>query len=817
MAYQTFRAAAAVELEDELSESAQLAELALLTPDSDSADLQRQHEPVSAGSGATTAQRTHASATHKSSKQTNKLATVHASKEKKNKAQPSATQPESARAAKQSRLTPSHKSAACSRVPQSPPATPRAQSSAAAGAAAEPEAAVAGAAMPSSSSGAQSPRGRLAPPRAHATADEQEKHKGKSQAKKKKKSKSNNNSTTNNMAARESAPVDAASGSEADDPFAGTQSQDAGDQMSEVSEDDFDDDAMRGAWGDIFKAAEQRGGDYNFSVIEDAVREWNKDKVALRWSDKAMADTASSPRYKALLLQRYDDFIEAVVVYLNRSWTFIQHLAVPIIIQRVTKRGSDGKDYVDIVKQGEAGFTCSLQHHSMMIRTPVPETGNLYLSPRPVAKLWLKSKHRQSKSKIMFVPKLVGELADYNMWTGWAITREAAVRAVASKPPHVWQEQAKVFSDHILHIWCQGDANLCGYVLDWLAHVVQRPEIKVSVALLIRGEQGAGKGVVQEILRKILGRTHSSYFVNLSQMLGQYNGEFLEKCVLGIVDEVTLDKGFDYSKIKALITEDTHTIELKYVAPYVVDNYTAFMFFSNHEHVMRLEPGDRRFVVLEAASTYAGPETAASAAYFDNVRGVWLEAVSHMLNTRDLSNFRPRAAPVTLATMQQKLMSLDTVSNWWMHCLRTGEVPAYNSFPNHPSNRAAPGPWQLLRRKETVFEKYREWSASESPSAKPAEMNMFWQKMKRISLSRDARLVDSETKKKVLVVQFQPRDECIDHFASTVLRGSADMFRGWLQECDDGSGAGGSEAAEVRPSRSINDVLMPAASESGTQ
>ena len=258
MAYQTFRAAAAVELEDELSESAQLAELALLTPDSDSADLQRQHEPVSAGSGATTAQRTHASATHKSSKQTNKLATVHASKEKKNKAQPSATQPESARAAKQSRLTPSHKSAACSRVPQSPPATPRAQGSAAAGAAAEPNAAVTDAAMPSSSSGEQSPRGQLAPPRAHATADEQEKHKGKSQAKKKKKSKSNNNSSTNNMAARESAPVDAASGSEADDPFAGTQSQDAGDQMSEVSEDDFDDDAMRGAWCDIFKAAEQR-------------------------------------------------------------------------------------------------------------------------------------------------------------------------------------------------------------------------------------------------------------------------------------------------------------------------------------------------------------------------------------------------------------------------------------------------------------------------------------------------------------------------------------------------------------------------------
>jgi len=98
-------------------------------------------------------------------------------------------------------------------------------------------------------------------------------------------------------------------------------------------------------------------------------------------------------------------------------------------------------------------------------------------------------------------------------------------------------------------------------------------------------------------------------------------------------------------------------------------------------------------------------------------------------------------------------------------------------------------------------------------------MNMFWQKMKRISLSRDARLVDSATKKKVLVVQFQARDECIDHFASTVLRGSAHMFREWLQECGDDSGAGGSdsEAAEMRPSRSINDALMPAASESGTQ
>lgn len=572
------------------------------------------------------------------------------------------------------------------------------------------------------------------------------------------------------------------------------------------SDDDFSEEELRGAaWSDLLDEASHLDAGYDFSVIEAAVLKWNHDRPARRLSDRAMADTVASPRCKTQLLARYDKFLEAVVSYLNKSWIFIKHISMPIIIQRVQKVDAQGKHYIDLVKQGEAGFKSSLQNHSMQLMVPAPETGNLYFTSRPVATLWLKSKYRLDKSKITFVPKLRNDLPDYNMWTGFAITQEAAASYAAANP-FSWQAEAKVFSDHILNIWCQGDAILCAYVLDFFAHVLQHPEDKMGVALLVQGEQGAGKGVPLEIMRKIVGPIHSTHFINLSQMLGKYQGEFLEKCVLGVVDEVSQDKGVDYSMLKALITESTHRIEPKYISPYSVDSFCSFVFLSNATHVMKLEEGDRRVVVMEAASTYAGPETPVSAAYFDKLlklRGDSAGAVAQMLFNRDLSNFRQRAPPATIATMQQKLMSLDSVSNWWIHCMRTGQIPEANSFRNQINN-AIPDLWQMYRKKAGLFDKYAEWAVA--TGAQPVPLNMFWQKLARIARFKETRLVDSHDKVRMMVVQFECREECISYYASSVLRGRPDQFRLWLNE-----GGEADQVPAVEGGEALLDALRPAA------
>ena len=262
-----------------------------------------------------------------------------------------------------------------------------------------------------------------------------------------------------------------------------------------------------------------------------------------------------------------------------------------------------------------------------------------------------------------------------------------------------WQEEAKLFTNHIEQIWCQGDEVLSNYVLDWLAHLLQFPEIKMGVALLVRGDHGAGKGIITALMREIIGRAHFSNFVNLSQLTGQYNGEFLERCILTIVDEVQSHKE-DMSKVKSFITEKTHTVEQKYIAPYEIDSLANFIFLSNSDHMMKIEAGERRFLALEVSGRYAGAETDESRRYFEKLLALGANgrasSVAHFLYTRDLSKFRPRSLPETAATMMQKLQSMTSVQTWWITCLREGAVPCADSFngaANSPQEH--PTQWTL--------------------------------------------------------------------------------------------------------------------------
>jgi len=284
------------------------------------------------------------------------------------------------------------------------------------------------------------------------------------------------------------------------------------------------------------------------------------------------------------------------------------------------------------------------------------------------------------------------------------------------------------------------------------------------------------------LMREIIGRAHFSHFVNLTQMTGQYNGEFLERCILGVVDEVQTNKEFDMSKVKALVTEDTHTVEQKYMAPYQIDSFANFIFLSNSDHMMKIEAGERRFLALEVSGHYAGAETAESKRYFEKLLAISTRnrasSVAHFLYSRDLSNFRPRSLPETHATMLQKLLSLGDVQRWWIRCLRDGVVPCFNSFSNAANNQGDTTPWALWRRKASLHENYKEWCKDVGVQA--AEDSAFWSKLSRCALLENTRKTDCQTKQKVHVVSFKPHSDNVQHFASKVLRVGTEMFSSWL-------------------------------------
>jgi len=59
------------------------------------------------------------------------------------------------------------------------------------------------------------------------------------------------------------------------------------------------------------------------------------------------------------------------------------------------------------------------------------------------------------------------------------------------------------YSKHISDV--VGDNSVCSFVLDYFAHVLQRPEKKTGVCILLQGSQGCGKGTIFDKFRDIVG------------------------------------------------------------------------------------------------------------------------------------------------------------------------------------------------------------------------------------------------------------------------------------------------------------------------
>jgi DNA primase catalytic core len=135
--------------------------------------------------------------------------------------------------------------------------------------------------------------------------------------------------------------------------------------------------------------------------------------------------------------------------------------------------------------------------------------------------------------------------------------------------------------------------------INWLAGIMQTRE-KQQTAWVIKGEQGAGKGLfLTHVLKKLLGRKQAIQ-VEDAQLKNEFN-PWLQNSLLIAFNEVARDnssRNMINSKLKAIITDEEIQINEKNVKAYYLTNYVNCLFFSNESVPVFIEPGDRRFNVV---------------------------------------------------------------------------------------------------------------------------------------------------------------------------------------------------------------------------
>lgn len=134
------------------------------------------------------------------------------------------------------------------------------------------------------------------------------------------------------------------------------------------------------------------------------------------------------------------------------------------------------------------------------------------------------------------------------------------------------------------------------WLLKWLAYPIQNPGAKMFTAVLIWSvEQGTGKTFIGDVMRDIYGRN-----ANVITSVELHDNSFVwlrnKQFILG--EEVSQRRSIaDSGILKHIITNDTVTINEKYVPTYKLPNCANLMFTSNKPDAIIMDQSDRRFFV----------------------------------------------------------------------------------------------------------------------------------------------------------------------------------------------------------------------------
>lgn len=310
-----------------------------------------------------------------------------------------------------------------------------------------------------------------------------------------------------------------------------------------------------------------------------------------------------------------------------------------------------------------------------------------------VATLWLKHPHRRQYQGLCFDPASPPGGTEnggyYNLWQGFAFEPDPS-------------GSCSIFLDHLRTNVANGDEVHYRYILAWLAHLVQKPEDRIGIALVLRGKQGTGKTIVGTVIGRLI-QGNYALVDNPRFIIGNFNAHMT--CLILL----QADEGFfagdkqAEGRLKGLITSETQMIEMKGKDPEKVRNFVRLLVTSNSDRVVPAGPEERRFAVFDV-----GDQCMQNSAYFgemmEELENGGYAALLHYLLEFDLESVDLRRIPRTSAQLEQKIASLSPPESWWLHCLERGWI--VRAANGTDDDETAETEWELEQDAERVFNAY---------------------------------------------------------------------------------------------------------------
>ena len=205
---------------------------------------------------------------------------------------------------------------------------------------------------------------------------------------------------------------------------------------------------------------------------------------------------------------------------------------------------------------------------------------------------------------------------------------------------------------------CGGNEQHFNYFMKYIADIIQNPNNKNPIAFIIKGKQGTGKNVFLNAIGTLIGKHHYITSSNPKDFFGDYAEGFYHKLLVNM-NECEGKDTFDFEgRIKSFITEDTITLNRKFVQPITIANLARLVIFTNKPNPIPIDikSKDRRYVIYETTDKYLDSKYGTQfwkllVAHFN--RPDFIACLYDYLNELDLSNTDWRVErPITKAYME---------------------------------------------------------------------------------------------------------------------------------------------------------------------
>lgn len=248
--------------------------------------------------------------------------------------------------------------------------------------------------------------------------------------------------------------------------------------------------------------------------------------------------------------------------------------------------------------------------------------------------IWKKAPKKKVKYFVFDPSTTLSKGETVNLFEGFKFTEYEEVN----------MEDIQVYLDHIKHL-CDNEVMVYEYVLNWIAHIFQKPYEKTTVTLVFYSDtQGVGKNITTDVLRILLGK----YYLKLSntgEFAEHFNSHFQHR-LLAVCDEVKARARDIADELKDVISRTEFKITYKGKEPFYLKDYCNYILTTNNQNVLRVPISDRRFMIIGC------PEEKLKQDIIDKLVKIQKDEklLGHIFTyfrKRDISNFDPKKIVMT--------------------------------------------------------------------------------------------------------------------------------------------------------------------------